>query len=365
MKPTLPHTVFVTLLSTAACSELATQAPQHEVQGQALAALCPDTNVFAQGLCVCDDFGIAGAVRVNAGASGAGGVGINGGAAIAGGSQVAGPLVAARELTVSGAFDASDVATNGTLSVAGQFHSTGNLAVGGDLTSAGAVTVDGVLSVRGMQVGTQITAASTADYAGDVAPPCGCDPATLFDVQAAVDTAQQQVGGNEAWQAAGEFEVTLQTGSYFITEAALAGASKIRIAGDVSLFIAGDLAVAGQTAWVLENNGKLDLYVSGAISISGEAKLGEAGRSEALRIYVGGSENSGLGFAGGGTFYGSIYAPRATFAVAGGTKIEGALFAKQVSASGDLEITHNQGSEQPTSCAQPPGAPSNPQPQVE
>lgn len=347
---------LASLLGTAACignddSQTTTNAQQ--------GAMCPSPDLLDHAICVCDDLQLSGALTVATGAGGNGSVGVNGASTLSG-AAIAGQLVAGGDVDISGNGEFGSLVSNGNASISGSVSVAGNVQIAQDANVSGAFRVGGSLAIGGAENSSGAIDAPRREQFGNLAAaPCGCAPDQLFDVAGAVQAAAAQLGGQESWEAAGDYTVTLPTGSYYLTQATLAGASAIHIAGNVSLFVDGDVNLAGASHWDLDDTASLDLFVSGDANIAGLFEAG-ATRPNALRVFIGGTGTSSLNISGAATFAGSIYAPRATVALSGTTKIAGALFAKSLDASGDLTVVHDTNNTAPTSCEAPPSPSQDP-----
>jgi hypothetical protein len=208
------------------------------------AAMCPPPDLFDHAFCLCEDFLQAGVIDVKAGPAGPGAVGVNGRTVQASSVSAEGGwfsyagYTAATESEILGG-----VTTAGDFSWAGSFAVGGDLAVGGNLTGAGLLSVAGALRVGGDErTAGDIQAASRAPYEAPAGPPCPCDPATFFDVAAAVATARTAndnaaVGLPGRITQAGVNEISLPSGSYFLEDVLVAGKTTFRIEGHVFLYI--------------------------------------------------------------------------------------------------------------------------------
>jgi hypothetical protein len=322
--------------------------------------LCAPAAAFSYALCTCEDLTQVGFLKVGTGASGDGSVGVNGLSSVANDSQVAGSWVSWGNWTGgTGAHIGGDLRSGADLLVAGAVWVGQSVAVKRNLTGAGLLTIGGTLAVGGNDVflGVRKVAGGRAAFDRPTAPPCGCDPATLFDVAGAVQKAST-LNDNAAHgiPAGAQLDIGVQrlvldTGRYYFQGIHNIGAGVLDIRGNVSVYIDGSLDEIGAEAIKIETGASLDLYVSGAVRLVGFSPLGDPKSPSSFRLFVGGSDRLSLSL-GLQEFFGSIYAPQAEIAAAGVTLIWGSLFAKTVVDAGVLAVNH--GGATPT-CTPPGG----------
>jgi hypothetical protein len=304
---------------------------------------CPPTGVFEHALCVCEELKDVGVLTVRGGAGGPGSVGVNGAVRMVNASKIEGDFIAYERFgAVQAASVRGELLTTGDANWTGALHVGGDFSVGGDARGIGLLTVDGALRVAGNTGFIGLSGAAQDAYVAPAGPPCPCDPATFFDVAAAVEAARTQndngtidLGGK--LQQIGVRQVTLPSGSYYIEDADTIGVLKFDITGKVALFVDGHVDSVGIEHFHLDADAELDLYVSGGIRSVGVTAAGDPGAASRLRIYVGG-EDSVLLSVGAQVFFGAIYAPQAQVAYVGATHIEGSLFARSLHGVGVLDI---------------------------
>ena len=292
--------------------------------------LCAPPTAFSYALCTCEDLTQIGFLKVGTGPSGDGSVGVNGLSSVANDSQIAGSWVSWKQWTAgTGAHIGGSLRSGADLVVAGAVWVGKDLAVKQNLTGAGFLTVGGALRVGGNDVflGLRQVAGGLAPFDSPTQPPCGCDPATVFDVAGAVAMARTMNDNAAAGIPAGaQLDIGVQR---FVLD----------IRGNVSIYIDGSLNEIGAEAIKLEPGATLDLYVSGAVRLVGFTPIGNRTSPSSFRLFVGGSDRLSVG-AGLQEFFGSIYAPKADIALAGVTVVWGSLFARNVIDAGVLAINH-------------------------
>jgi hypothetical protein len=310
--------------------------------------LCAPPTTFSYALCTCENLTQVGVLKVGSGASGDGSIGVNGFSSVANASDVSGSWVSWKQWTAgTGARIGGSLRSGADLVVAGAVSVGKDVAVKHNMTGAGFLTVGGALRVGGNDVflGLRQVAGGRAAFDEPTQPPCGCDPATLFDVVGAV--AQARTMNDNAARgipAGGQIDIgvqrmTLDTGRYYFQGVHNIGLGVLHIRGNVSIYIDGSLDEIGAEAIKLDTGATLDLYVSGAVRLVGFTPVGSRQSPSSFRLFVGGSDRLSVG-AGLQEFFGSIYAPTAEIALAGVTVVWGSLFAKEVIDLGVLAINH-------------------------
>jgi len=331
---------------------------------------CTATNLFAETVCICQNFRDVGNLVVGSSvATDAATLAVMGTSKVINNTQIHGSFLPHGGLEATGNLEVSgDLVSSATVDDIGNIEVAGDLVVGGDLKGIGRLAVDGSLSVSGRNTFLgykQINA--TAPYAPAAAPSCGCADADILDVKAAVAAAKTQNdnaarGVPTSIRNIGLTVQKLTTGSYYMTDLSAIGATKVAIDGHVSLYLDGDLESIG-AAWIrLENGAMLDLYVSGNVRTIGHVDLGNKWAPSAFRLYVGGSDEATLSV-GNQIFNGAIYAPRADLTYVGNTKIRGAVTAREIHGIGNLEIGYAAPecpSDDPDPTPPPPPSPDDP-----
>jgi len=306
---------------------------------------CTATNLFAETVCICENFRDVGNLVVGSSvATDKATLAVMGTSKVINNMQVHGSFVPLGGLEATGNLEVTgDLYSAAHVDDLGNIDIGGNLAVGGDLTGIGRLAVGGELSVAGRnaffgykEINAQTPYQNTSD------PACGCADADILDVVGAVATARQQNdnaarGVPTSIRNIGLTVQKLTTGSYYMTDLSAIGATKLAIEGHVSLYLEGDLEHIG-AAWIrLENGAMLDLYVSGSVRTIGHVDLGNKWAPSSFRLYVGGADKATISV-GNQIFNGAIYAPRAELTYVGNTKIRGAVTAKEIHGVGNLEI---------------------------
>lgn len=335
-------------------------------------ASCPDspaTDVFAETVCVCEDFTDVGNLIVGRSvANDRATLAVNGRTTVLNNTQVRGTFIPYGGLEAKANVEVTEaIQSAGDVDALGNVEAGTDLEVGGNLTGVGRIAVDGTLRVGGEDrfLGWREIASEGA-YGTTPAPPCGCSDAEIFDVVGAVAAARAQndnaaAGLPTAIAAIGWTDVRLQSGSYFFDDVRTIGATRLTIDGNVAIYIDGNLDNIG-AEWIRLNDGAtLDLYVSGAVRTIGHVVLGDKWAPSSFRLYIGGTEEAAINV-GNQMFNGAIYAPRAPLRYIGNTNIRGALTARTLLGVGNLVVGYAAPDAPPDQC-EPPGA--EPEPDAE
>lgn len=313
---------------------------------------------FRYALCTCDGLAVSAPLMTDAfdsrdgpytSGEGGGSLGTNGRFDISADVDVGGALVVGGDALQ---FGSTDLRVRARLQSAGPLTGDGLLAVGGD------AAVNGDLRVEDLFVGGTVRTPPGATVearnideaprresgAVTVPPPCDCAPERLLDVGALVD-AHRTLNDNDAVGLSGDAltdlsadgRLTLPCGRYHVDR--IEGeALTLEATGRVALFVDGDLAL-GELTIALDEGAEVDLFIAGNVLGQARWTLGDTSQPVGVRIYVGGSGT--LELAGGATFAGNVYAPRAELVTPASVEVFGSLFARRVVASGPLTVHYD------------------------
>lgn len=336
----------LTLLFAAACAP-PSEPPNALASVQVGGLSCPSTpapGLFTGALCLCQNLEDVGSLEVGRSAlHGTGDVGVNGRSNIVNHSQVAGSWTSWQGFTAVGSgYIGGDLVTPADVEVVGHLEVVGDVNVGGSLHGVGSLQVGGAAAVAGGTSVVGMGPARIGQYAAVTAPPCSCDPASIFDVAGAVASARQNNqnelhGLPHVLQSVGDQALVLSSGTYYFDRIETVGLTRVRIEGAVALYIGERLAQVGAETFTLEPGASLDLYVAGGVGSVGALELGDQADPSAFRLYVGGRGSVLLGV-GAQRLHGLIYAPEAQVEYVGDTRIDGGLFAGALSGVGRLSI---------------------------
>jgi hypothetical protein len=319
--------VFAAALGVGGCGS---RAPSSNHTARALGSCPASSALFGNNaVCVCTDFNQSGHMVTHADPGATASVAVNGRSNAATGSRIDGSWATGDSFTISGDISIrDDVYARNDVTGAGTVH------VGGKVVAGGTVDVTGDFSVAGA-IEHQVMAAD----------PCGCDPAAMFDVLAAVAdarTSNDDAAHNlaaDAFATGAPPTLTLQTGRYYFEHVTSIGQTKIVADGHVAVYIDGGLDLVGDEQLVLAPGATLDVYVSGDVGQSGVVALG-GNPPSSFRLFVGGAR-AVLAASGDQAWSGLIYAPTAWVTVAGRTNLSGALFAGRLDHSGDFDVWYH------------------------
>jgi hypothetical protein len=230
---------------------------------------------------------------------------------VAGNLTVAGSLAAGTRLQVSG-----DLAVAGTLGrPASVLAVDGGARIGGDVDVA-ALTVGGALtSPAGTVALGAISASSRVTAPVTVPAPCRCAPDQLLDVAAVVaahgaDNHDAAIGLSPDALADVRADVTLELpcGRFYLSRIQASGGAAVtlRATGRTALFIGGNVTLDGLLTVEVQPGAELDLFVTGNLNLRGDARLGDATRPGALRLYL---ASLGAVNLASGVLAGNLWAP--------------------------------------------------------
>jgi Tfp pilus assembly protein PilX len=130
------------------------------------------------------------------------------------------------------------------------------------------------------------------------------------------------------------------------TEVSLNGGKTLTISGSgkVQIYLTGQLGIGGSSSIILAPSSpgalSVEFYVGGAVDLNGNGIV-NPGSAPNLAIY-GLSTCSAVGINGTADFMGAIYAPQATFTLAGGARVDGAIVGNNINATGTLDFHYDE-----------------------
>jgi hypothetical protein len=327
----------------------------------------PAPSLVTSAICVCRELGITGSLQTIAGSTGTADVGVGGDVELASGTSIEGSLRASGRIESAGSLDIEQHlwAANG-ISFAGSLQVGGDLASGGDVEGAGSVDVGGALRVDGSldHAGSE-RIGGRGGYVPPSTAPCGCDPASLYDVARAVAIARDANDisvanlARDGILSVGSSELFLPSGRYYVKNLASVGSLRIVVEGEVQLYVDGDLETVGSGNLSIGRGGSLDLFVAGTVETVGSLDAGDADRPSAFRLYVGGAA-ARISITGSASFNGLLYAPTAIVELTGGTDIHGAILAGSLIKTGSLRVEGERVTSYGERCEAPPASVTTP-----
>jgi hypothetical protein len=245
---------------------------------------------------------------------------------------------------------ARDLESGGDLEVGGTFAVRGNVFANGSVKvdpgdAGGSLSVGAAVHVpEGGTVSAGVAANGGILYESvGVAPPCPCNsPIDVASIVAGARTKNDNaaIGLTENALHDPTGTVNLPCGRYYVGD--ITGDSvELSIGGRVALFVDGPLFVLNALRVDLVPDAELDLFVVHDVTMGGAnngATQGNVNAPGRVRLYVAG-QNLNLGTSA--NVGANIYAPAARVTLSSDLVVWGALFAREVSFSGNLTIHYD------------------------
>lgn len=218
------------------------------------------------------------------------------------------------------ATQATNIDSNGQAyaNVKGHVRSNGDVTVTGNSSIHGDAIVgpDGTLTITGQPLVTGSTNPATTTIPLPVptySPPNIANPQFRLN------------GGSR----------TISTGTHRYSSWSQSGSSVVTLSGEVTLYIDGDMSVAGQASIVLEPSAKVTIHHgTGSISIGGGGIVNASLLPTSLLIYSSSTTGNGHSFSGTSAFYGAVYSPGVDVTISGISEAYGAFVGKEIKVTG-------------------------------
>lgn len=251
----------------------------------------------------------------------------------------------------------SDFVSNASVTIDAFSGTAGNPAAGQaavgvnrDLSLSAAARVDGPLLVFGdsAQTGVSLSPTHVAQ------PPCQCGAQSLLDVAGLVAARQRDndnttVSPSELDGFSGPREITLPCGRYYFTRIAGRDKLTIRTAGNVAIYVAGNLELDDALEIGGSDSGQTSLFVAGEIRVRGSFALaGGPGASGRAGLFA--ASRGTIDFGGSSAIFGNLYAPRAELVNTGTLELYGSLLVRRAAPAGDLVVHYDTAAQQPRAC---------------
>jgi hypothetical protein len=331
------------MLLLGACAQ--SQAPEREhtakVRSEANTLGCfPEAMAQEHAACICEDFDLVGMLQTHQLGDTPASLGVNGTTDLVADVLVDGSLDSHAGVDATARIQVRDeLRTAGSFLWVGDQSVGGDLSVGGDVDGVGVLRVDGSLRVAGnVDVTGEIESAGKDDYRASDAP-CDCRGQRYFDVAMAVADARDHNDNDLLAVDAGDTELRLPSGRFYLTGIEEIGELAIVAQGETALFIDGDVDFVGAASLRVQAGAKLDVYIAGQLDTVGDIELGNPDDPRAFRLFVGGREAL-MVHTGSQHFAGYIYAPEAALDWVGDLEIHGGLVAKRLDGVGDMAIRY-------------------------
>jgi hypothetical protein len=271
---------------------------------------------------------------------------------------------------------------DGSLTVAGDLglRTNGSVDVAGDLRLAGSLTAAGPISVgrdawfagntsslslleverdlhvapraRLMSFGPPRVGGERFNESFTIPPPCTCEPSELLDVPGIVSdglTRNDNARIGLAFDALDALdapdpespttELTLSCGRFALSAISGTAPVTIHVDGAAALFVDGDVELGSEFVLALGAGATLDWFVRGSLTLASGARLGDALRPGALRVYT--TAAFELSLPGTDEVAMNLYAPLSTVSVGNAGNVYGSLFAGSVTSTGTLLIDYD------------------------
>jgi hypothetical protein len=192
-----------------------------------------------------------------------------------------------------------------------------------------------------------------------VQPPCDCTnniPVGAMVTYAKTHNDDASVGLDPAilTSAGHPARIDLPCGQYYVTGFSLASAAAVVAHGNTAIFIDGD-AIAGAflTFTIADGSSQLDVFISGTLVASSDAKIGSPSFPASTRVYVGGTQP--LDIKSNLVIGGELWAGNAKVIWEATSDMFGAIFAGDFEVRSNFNLHHDLGVVQVGSSCPPPG----------
>ena len=122
--------------------------------------------------------------------------------------------------------------------------------------------------------------------------------------------------------------------------------NRVMVTGDVSLYVSGSVSISGQAGIIIAPNARLRMYVAGASTSLGGNGVMNSNASATNFSYYGLPSNTSVTFNGNAAFTGTIYAPQAALSLGGGGNnaydFVGASVSRTVSMNGHFNFHYDE-----------------------
>ena len=251
-------------------------------------------------------------------------------------------------------FASTDVGVTGQVSIAGDAFLTGGL------IGPGQVAVEGDLHTESPQDGS----AARVELGGEalvepiaLSRPCLCDTDSTLDIATFVARAGSDNDNREtafeptALSTSVPEPLSLPGGRLFVHAIDVPGDLRLRVDGQTTLFVAGDVRVAGDLQADIGPDGELAIFVAGDAALGGAVTLGDE-RSSIGRLYLAGGADMDGPARGRGTGRATargqearwrvhLYAPRLALSLGGHAEVVGSLYVRSLLALGGLSLHYD------------------------
>lgn len=230
--------------------------------------------------------------------------------------------------------DNGDVATNGGSS--GIVNLNGNAGIYGNVNTGSSGTVTGNGNAF---VGWLTNAPSGVIQSGRVSHTANMDfAAASVPFGSGISLGNYSLSGNGSATIAGGAGSTPV--DYTASTFSISGNRSVTINGYVRIHVTGNMSTSGNGRIILSTGSKLEFYVAGTSSLSGNGVQNNAGTAEKFQLYS--LNSSSVSISGNGDLTGIIYAPDSSVSISGNGDLVGAVVGNTISINGNGEIHYDE-----------------------
>jgi hypothetical protein len=153
-------------------------------------------------------------------------------------------------------------------------------------------------------------------------------------------------GGATSWSSMGNINdtTTINGGSWRASGISLSGQKTLTVYNDVTLYVTGDISLSGQAQIIVAPGATLTVYSGGNVTISGQGVANNSTSDMNLQFY-GLNSSTSWTLSGNGIWNGLVYAPYAAVTLNGGGAngdMSGAVIAKSITLNGHVQFHYDE-----------------------
>lgn len=207
-----------------------------------------------------------------------------------------------------------DILTNADISVSGQAEINGDAATGADGTFDTQSAVTGTIS---------------HDFSGE-----------LVDVVVPSSLTSLSSGGSLS--ISGQNTRSIASGDYKYSRISVSGQSVLTITGPANIYVTGSISTSGQAKIAISSasTGPVNFYVDGSVSVTGQG-IDNATYNPA-DLFLFGTSSGNISLSGQAGFYGGVYAPNAKLSISGQAQLYGSFIGDTISMSGQAAMHYDE-----------------------
>lgn len=246
---------------------------------------------------------------------------------------------------------------------------TGNMSVRGPLTEANntngtigrnafiqgdvpsSYTIDGDLFTSpGATVGATV-GGNTQEADFDIPAPCACEEEEILDIAAfaafgaanndnavfgSVDGGPATPLAEDALADGQAHTLDLPCGRYYLSSVNTQNLT-INVEGRAVIFVGGDFSTSGLTIDYANDEGELDLFIAGNLTVDSSTVLGDPARPANMRLYVAGD----VDIQASAVIAANLYAPQANVSLSASSDVYGSLFVNRATFGGNAAVHYD------------------------